>query len=112
MKTIYIILLVATISMFGLQSVSQTSIVTISGVQLKACVFALSCLNTNEVPNLDNYTILVKTLLKETEVIFVPNQPEGEPTVRGGKTKYGQEVHYIVALEDGKYKIIRKFFAR
>src|SRR5216684_2806862 len=79
---------------------AETNVAKITGTQLKACATALKDFNgSKDGANLDHYTVEVSQSSDQFEVIFVPNHPEGVVTVRGGTTKYGREVHYIVSRE-------------
>lgn len=85
--------------------------VKITGAQLKACAVALEDFSKGkDAANLTNFTVEVSESKDSREVIFIPNQVPGEPTTRGGKTKYGTEVHYLISND--KNIIIRKSFAR
>jgi hypothetical protein len=58
------------------------------------------------------YSAQLERHQKRIEIIFVPDQPPLKPNEAGtgGGTKYGWEVHYIVALD--RMKILEEHYAR
>jgi hypothetical protein len=100
------------IPLFGCTCLSaETNTAKLTGIQLKACATALEHFTGNkEGANLEHYTVEVTEVSDHFQVSFVPDHPEGEATVRGGATKDGREVHYIVSRD--QYQIKRRFCGR
>ena|SRR2546427_5044356 len=90
---------------------SETNVAKMTGIQLQACATALKeFIGSKDGANLEHYTVEVSQRSDQCEVIFVPNHPESVATVRGGATKYGQEVHYIVSRD--RYEIKGRSYGR
>lgn len=82
--------------------------VRISGVHLRACEVALVEFR-NLGLELEKYSIIVRELESETEVVLLPNRAAHERFNKGGRTSNGPEIHYFVSPQ-GKLK--RSNFAR
>lgn len=74
----------------------QTETLEISGVQMEACLVAAADFKTRGL-SWENFSVRVTMLHDGVEVVFVPKQLEGQPNVRGGRTAYGREIHYLVS---------------
>src|SRR5258708_28887642 len=108
-KASLVLLLIPLFEFTGLSA--ETNTAKLTGIQLEACATALEHFTANkEGAILEHYTVEVTQGQSEFEVSFVPDHPEGEATVRGGATKYGREVHYIVSKEH--YQIKRRLYGR
>jgi hypothetical protein len=80
----------------------------LKGPELKSASIALEKFSSEQVAaDLQHYTMMVITQSQEYEVIFVPMGP---PTLAGGRTEFGPEVHYFISKNT--YEITRKHFAR
>ena len=59
--------------------------------------------------NPSNYSVLIRSMGQNFEVVFFPNRTDGDAGIRGGKTGLGREISYLVSL-DGV--VIRTSYAR
>jgi len=83
----------------------------LTGVQLKVCAVAFAEFSKAEQKaDIHNYTVEILESSESYEVVFAPNHPVGESTVRGGETKFGKEIHYVISKKT--FKITRTFFGR
>ena len=60
--------------------------------------------------DLKNFEVIISDMGESFEVVFVPNTDPEQPGLKGGRNKYGREIHYRVSKE--KYEIIGKSYAR
>ena len=82
-----------------------------TALQVKACCVAMKDFtNTESTSDLNHFTVQVSEQNDSYEVVFIPDQVPGEPATLGGRTKYGQEVHYVISKST--WEIKRKSFAR
>ena len=70
----------------------------ISGSRLRASVIALAEFETRGY-KLTNYKVIVLEKASSFEVIFVPNIPVGEESLRGGENSNGKEIHYLISSD-------------
>jgi hypothetical protein len=81
----------------------------LTGLQLKACAVALEQFSKRyPTAQLDHFTVIAKDETDGFEVIFLPECDNWQE--RGGVTKYGDEVHYVVSRD--KFEIVRTYFGR
>ena len=80
----------------------------ISGSRLRASVIALAEFETWGY-KLTNYKVIVSEKAGSFEVIFLPNIPVGEESLRGGKNSNGIEIHYLIS---GDWKIEKITYGR
>jgi hypothetical protein len=110
MKMFWILAFAALLSA-SMCNANQTEKAKLTGPQLRASAVALEdFLKGADAPDLDKFSVEIFELDDSYEVVFVPNQLSGQPTVRGGETVFGKEVHYLISKNSNK--IIRKSFAR
>ena len=101
------------VALFSVASHGNASEKTIqlSGTQVKACLVASREFERRKpTPNLANYTIEIIDQTNSYHVAFVPNLAPGEKRIRGGRTKLGQEVNYLVSKDT--FLIERTFYGR
>lgn len=81
----------------------------ISGKHFKAIATA-SKVFEKEFPkfNIGDFSIYYQDRHSEVELVFVPKNDRINPQV-GGKTSYGQEVHYLISAD---FKVISSHFAK
>jgi hypothetical protein len=90
---------------------SDVKKVEMTALQVKACCAAMKDFtDTESTSDLNHFTVEVSEENDSYEVVFIPDQVSDEPTVLGGKTKYGREVNYIISKSTLEIK--RKSFAR
>ncbi|MBC3874910.1 hypothetical protein [Undibacterium flavidum] len=82
--------------------------VELSGSELNAVSIALKDFKKMKY-KLKNYRVFIVPKNKNYEIVFLPRDPIGTPTVRGGGNQFGDEVHYLVS-ESGV--ILNMNFAR
>ena len=87
---------------------SKSPDLSISGLQARAIAIAYAeFAKTDRV--LDRYMVEVVASGDAFEVVFVPG-PDPGPTVRGGRTSAGPEMHFWVSCSD--YSLLKSSFAR
>lgn len=74
----------------------EVKVVDLTGMQLRACLVAYEDFRPRGFL-LENYTIRIAEFSGGLEITFVPEHPPG-PTVRGGRTSYGQEIKYLMSM--------------
>ena len=82
----------------------------LTGFQVKACCVALEEFGKKKNGDLEHFSVYIYENADGYEIVFVPNQPNDEPSVRGGRTKFGREVHYHISKD--KFEIIKTSFGR
>jgi hypothetical protein len=82
---------------------------SISGPQARAIGIAYAEFAKTTDHVLDRYTVKVVASGDAFEVVFVPGFDPG-PTVRGGRTSAGPEMHFWVSRSD--YSLLKSSFAR
>lgn len=81
----------------------KVNMVGLTGMQLQACLIAYADFKPRGF-SLENYTIQITESPAGFEVVFVPEHPPG-PTVRGGRTVFGQEIKYLISRAGAIEKI-------
>jgi hypothetical protein len=108
---ILVLLVLIMIPAMGMCAPHGTDKPTMKALQVRACCVAMKdFLSTENNADLNHFAVQVSEDNDSYEVIFIPDQMPNGPSVRGGRTQYGREVHYIVSR--GTWQITRKTFAR
>lgn len=91
-----VLLLFASFTTYCNGATMEQKVVEFSGVQLRVAAVALEDFKKKGYP-LEHYKVIMIKQPSGYEVIFVPDHPKGSPASRGGKTTFGEEIHYMVS---------------
>jgi hypothetical protein len=81
---------------YGSDAKRGAGMIELSGLQLRACAVALEDFKPRGFL-LEHYKIIIVDRPVGHEVVFVPEHPKGQATLRGGATAYGKEIHYTIS---------------
>jgi hypothetical protein len=82
--------------------------ITLTGHQARAVAVACGEFDKSGA-TAENHEVIVATHADAFEVVFLPEAPAG-PSVRGGETPAGKEIHYWVSRRD--FSLQKTTFAR